>query len=195
MAHWIGLTGLAFLLALVEVLMPRHLGFQDLKEAAAEARASGLFVTSDRADGVIVHGFVVSPYPIHYTDANLLKIGKMGPEWKDKVWVTRTSCNSCLEVIPEDAAVQSWGNVIAIGDSQLLVRLQAKFRSSCVSKQGNVVTLGRLESPQHKERTVRYCGRVNTETPFALMRFLVHRGSTYPSSLGTTTGSGSSSGM
>jgi hypothetical protein len=149
MAHWIGLTGLAFLLALGEVFMPRHLGFQDLNEAAAKARASGYFVTSDRADGVIENGFVVSPYPIHYTDANLLlKIGKMGPEWKDKVWVTRTSCNCCLEgVIPDDAAVQSWGNVIAIGDSKLLVRLQAKFRYSCVSKRGKSGDLRLADSP------------------------------------------------
>ena len=101
MAHWIGLTGLAFLLAQVEVLMPRHLGFQDLNEAAAKARASGYFVTSDRADGVIANGFVVSPYPFHYTDVTLLlKLVKIGQDWKYTVWFTRTSCNCCLEVIP-----------------------------------------------------------------------------------------------
>jgi hypothetical protein len=131
MAHLVGVVGLAFLLTLVGVLMPKPLEFQNLDEIAAKVQAVGYFVTSDRADGVIENGFVVSPYPINYSDANhLVKIGKMGPEWKDRLWVTRTSSNFCLEAIPDDAAHHSWGNVVAIGDSQLLDRLQTKFRSS-----------------------------------------------------------------
>ena len=103
---------------------------QDLDEAATLAEASGFYVASDRADGIIQHGFVVSPYPIGYVDANLLlKIGNMGPEWKDKVWVTRTSSNFYLEAIPDDAAVQTWGNVVCIGDFQALKRFRDKLRA------------------------------------------------------------------
>ena len=132
-AHWISLMGLALLLSLASELTPQHFEFQDLDEAATKAEASGFFVASDRADGVIQNGFVVSPHPITYVDANhLLKTGKMGPAWKDKVWVTTTSGNFSLESISEDVAVHSWGNVIGFGDPQLLKVVQAKFQSSSV---------------------------------------------------------------
>jgi hypothetical protein len=130
LAHWLGLVGLAFFLGLIAVLMQRRpLDFQNLDEAAAKAKEVGFFVMSDRADGIIEVGFLVTPDPANTTDANnLFKIGKMGPEWNKKVWVTRTSRLSNLVAISDGAVLHYWGNVVAFGDSQMLDELEAKLR-------------------------------------------------------------------
>jgi len=136
MSHWLGLAGFVVCLVVVAVYAPWRLAFRNLEDAATKVRAAGFFVSGDRADGVIENGFVVTPRPIPPMDVNLLlKAGKMGPVWKDKVWVTRIP----HPTVPDDAVPHAWGDVIAFGDSQLLDQIESKLCYFRVNRTANEV--------------------------------------------------------
>ena len=87
---WImGTSVVAVLLLIVWLLWPPPaVSFDDLDQARASIAAEGFHCVSDRADGCIGSGFVVSREEATFGQVNLLcKAGPLGPGWKGKVWV------------------------------------------------------------------------------------------------------------
>jgi hypothetical protein len=129
--RWIlAVAGVAAFLGLCWALnSPTPIVFPTVPEACVNVTAAGFHCTSDREDGVIAHGFLVTTEKTDWNVANnLCKIGKMGPEWKGKVWVTFTASKGALCVLPDDAATRSWGSVCAFGDEDLLNQIEGTLR-------------------------------------------------------------------
>jgi hypothetical protein len=128
-AYWLGSAGVMLALVLVASYWPRPLEFANLEDAAAQARAAGFFVTSDRADGNFQGGFLLSTDPVSFADASVLsKTGKMGPQWQNRLWVTSLPCS--WATTPDEAVVKLWGNLVVFGDLELLRRVEAKLGCS-----------------------------------------------------------------
>jgi hypothetical protein len=123
------LAVLAVGLVFLSLLTPQPIFFRDVGEASRCIQAAGYCVTSDRTDGVIQSGFLVTTQEATWEDANnLCKIGKMGPEWKGRVWVSQLAPGFCLGTLPDDAKPRTWGDVCAFGDPVLLEQLEDKLR-------------------------------------------------------------------
>ena len=119
----VAIFGLCWVLA-----SPPPIVFPSVPEACVHVTAAGFHCTSDREDGIIAHGFLVTTEETHWRVANnLCKIGKMKPEWKGKVWVTFL-LTKCFLRIPDDAASRSWGSVCAYGDAELLNQIEGTLR-------------------------------------------------------------------
>jgi hypothetical protein len=129
--RWIlALAGMAAFLGLCWALTsPPPIVFPNVPEACVNVTAAGFHCTSDREDGIIAHGFLVTTDETDWRVANsLCKIGKMGPEWKGKVWVTYSNTRGALCVLPDDAASRTWGTVCAYGDADLLNQIEGTLR-------------------------------------------------------------------
>lgn len=108
---------------------PTPIVFPSVNEASASIAGAGFHCTSDREDGVVSCGFLVTNEESNWKVANnLCKIGKMGPEWKGKVWVTYTNESGVLCIVPDDAATRTWGGVLAYGDARLLDQIEETLR-------------------------------------------------------------------
>jgi hypothetical protein len=109
----------------------RQLNFANLAEAKATMSNAGCLCLSDREDGVMGSGFLLSREFYPWNKACLLcKIGPMGPEWEGKVWVTSNTPDWKLASLPDNAGVRMWGEVIAFGDEQMLREIESRFGSS-----------------------------------------------------------------
>ena len=123
------LTIVAVCLVFRALLAPGQIAFQDLGEASRCVKAAGYCITSDRIDGVIQSGFMVTTEEATWEDANgLCKIGAMGPEWKGRVWVTQLAPAFYLGTMPDGAKPRTWGDVCAFGDPVLLEQLEDKLQ-------------------------------------------------------------------
>lgn len=104
------------------------MGFERIHEAQSKLAGLGLHVTTDRANGHVSCGFMLSRDAAKWTDVCLLrKTGSMGPEWRGRVWVTLNPSVWQLESIPDHAGIRVWGSVIAFGDDELLREIEATF--------------------------------------------------------------------
>lgn len=119
----------AFLVMCWLLNSPSPIVFPNVQEACVNVTAAGFHCTSDREDGVVAHGFLITQDETDWQAANnLCKIGKMGPEWKGKVWVTYTNNNGAICVLPDDASSRLWGSVCAFGDADLLNQIESTLR-------------------------------------------------------------------
>ena len=111
----------------VAALVKRQsVGFEGLDAAKSDLRAAGYYCVADSADGRYCGGFMVTREMVSSDAVNSMrKVGEMGPAWKGKVWVTLNPGYWRLELIPDDAATRTWGNVIAFGDADLLQELDS----------------------------------------------------------------------
>jgi hypothetical protein len=117
----------AVVLVLVCVLhfgcMPAPITFADVQDAHRSIEAAGFCCASDRADGKIVSGFLISREPVSGDEIRTLrKVGSMGPEWKGKVWLLHLKN---ARSTPDDGGVRVWGDVLAIGDNDLLNEIES----------------------------------------------------------------------
>ena len=112
------------LAGLAHVTRAHELSFANLEEAKARLLSAGFRCTSDNASGKVVTGFLVSKEGLAWNDAAVLcKIGKMGPKWKGKAWVTMSSPAWQLQTVPDEAGLRGWGGVLVFGDQDLLDEL------------------------------------------------------------------------
>jgi hypothetical protein len=124
-----GLGLIAFLTLLAVFFFPApDLKITDVQQAAASIKKSGFHCVSDRADGRIEDGFVVSRKKTTWEEANgLCKVGPMTPAWKGKVWVGAYKPERNW-TIPDDALARIWGGVYAFGDRELLAAIEDALR-------------------------------------------------------------------
>ncbi len=124
--EWIaGVTSLALLAAVAWFLMPqREVTFSTVREASVRIAAQGFQCTSDRIDGMLDHGFLVTRDETSWQAVNVVaKAGPMGPEWKGKVWVSGVVPNQIWNM-PEGASAKMWGGVYAYGDGDFLAEIE-----------------------------------------------------------------------
>jgi hypothetical protein len=106
--------------------------FDNLQEAASTIRKLNYTCCSDRSDGkiqsVLVSGFMVSKELATWVQAGeLCKIGPMGPNWVNKVWVIRLPTAE-MPVIPDNSGTRVWGRVFAFGDPAFLDEIENGLR-------------------------------------------------------------------
>lgn len=133
--RWIvAIVGVAAFLGICWALTPPPpIVFPNVQEACVRVTAAGFHCTSDREDGVTANGFLVTQEETDWRVVNVLwKIGKMGPEWKGKVWVTFSTDQLALCGIPNGAASRSWGVVCAYGDADLLNQIECSLRRAAL---------------------------------------------------------------
>jgi hypothetical protein len=127
MTRWVIAAGAVVVLStagLAHVAKQHEITFLHLRDAQARLLGAGFHCTSDRADGKLATGFLISRESVTSTQVGTLcKVGPMGPAWKGKVWVTFNSKDWQLSSLPEHAGVRVWGTVIAYGDEDLLSEL------------------------------------------------------------------------
>lgn len=108
---------------------PTPIVFSTIGDARVNIKSAGFHCTTDRADGFIQSGFLVTREESDWKVVNnLCKIGKMGEEWKGKVWVTYTNESGVLCTVPDDAPTRTWGGVLAYGDAKLLDQIEESLR-------------------------------------------------------------------
>lgn len=109
-----------------------NLSFGNLDEAGTRIRALGYHCLSDRRDGVVENGFAVSRTELVWGDVNnLIKVGAMGPEWRGIIWIALIDDGlTDLYTIPDWAGTRVWGNVVAMGDADLLLEVEANLLES-----------------------------------------------------------------
>jgi hypothetical protein len=124
MIRWVLAAGAVVVLTtagLAYVGKQHEITFLHLSDAQAHFLGAGFHCTSDRADGTLATGFLISRQSLSWSEAGTLcKVGPMGPEWTGKVWVTFNSKHWSLASLPENAGMRVWGTVIAYGDEELL---------------------------------------------------------------------------
>lgn len=128
--NWkVGTFGAVLLTALAgAAFVCKHdeVSFGRLHEAKARLAALGYHIVSDSANGQISTGFLISRNAVAWNEAGTLcKSGRMGPEWRGKVWVTLNPEIWQLHTVPEEAGVRVWGAVVAFGDDELLQEIEA----------------------------------------------------------------------
>ncbi len=103
----------------------RAVSFHDVRDAKARIASAGFRCTSDRSDGDLVTGFLVSRQPITWYEVGTLCKGRpMGPHWEGKVWVTQKAKDILLMSLPEQVGVRVWGDVLAYGDEEFLSEIE-----------------------------------------------------------------------
>lgn len=134
MIRWMLAAGAVVVFAtagLAYVARQHEITFLHLRDAKVSLLSAGFHCTSDRADGLLSTGFLISRQSISWSDAgSLRKVGPMGAEWKGKVWVTFTRNDWRLESLPEQAGMRVWGTVVAYGDEDLLSELDESLVSA-----------------------------------------------------------------
>jgi hypothetical protein len=128
--EWIaGIAVLALLGATAWLLMPRpDVAFVTVRQASGSITAEGFRCTSDRADGQLENGFLVTREETNWREVNVLpKAGPMGPEWKGKVWITGVVPNQIWNM-PDGAAAKLWGGVYAYGDGAFLAEIEGALQ-------------------------------------------------------------------
>ncbi|HZZ81980.1 MAG TPA: hypothetical protein VFE62_26005 [Gemmataceae bacterium] len=102
--------------------------FESMTEAYDDFLAMDYACCSDRRDGIVDYGFMVSKDPATWRDAGTLcKVGPMQDNWKNKVWIAplRPDISGTM---PSDADMRIWGGVYAFGDSDFLSELEHGWR-------------------------------------------------------------------
>ena len=128
--EWIaGISVLALLAAVAWFLVPpRAVTFATVREASVKILTEGFRCTSDRADGQLDHGFLITRTDTTWSEVNVLaKAGPMGPEWKGKVWISGVLPNQVCNK-PDGAAARLWGGVYAYGDGDFLAEIEGALQ-------------------------------------------------------------------
>ena len=128
--RWLIAAAIVLFLVARAFIVPTHIQFKTLTDASTSIKAAGFHCRSDRADGIIQSGFLVSQNEVTWQEVNELnKIGKLGAEWKGKVWVTSNGAFGDVGTLPEDGCKRVWGDVWAFGDEKFLVLLEGVLQS------------------------------------------------------------------
>jgi hypothetical protein len=99
--------------------------FSDMQEAWAGLNELNYTCRSDVHGGQFESGFMASKEKATCGDAaELCKAGPMGPQWKNKVWITRFYPGQSMPTMPDDAATRVWGRVFAYGDGAFLDEIE-----------------------------------------------------------------------
>jgi hypothetical protein len=123
--RWLLLPCAILAVLTVTLAWPRPITFGDLEQAQDQIAHGGYCCTSDRQDGQVQFGFMVTRVPTDWTSvAETMKVGALGPNWRGKVWIARISSSYQLASIPEATGARIWGSVIAFGDSELLAEIE-----------------------------------------------------------------------
>lgn len=129
MIRWAIAAGAAMVLATAGVTVVSRqyeIVFEHVQEAQERLARAGFHCRSDRADGSIGSGFLISKEALSWIDVgSLRKVGPMGPDWKGKVWITINRPEWRQESLPDNAGLRCWGSVIAYGDEALLQEVDA----------------------------------------------------------------------
>jgi hypothetical protein len=100
--------------------------FLRLHDAHDRLKSAGFCCVSDREDGILSTGFLLSRRPLSWIDAgSLCKTTPMGPHWQGKVGVTVNNEHWEILSLPDRAGVRVWGKVVAYGDEDLLNEIDA----------------------------------------------------------------------
>jgi hypothetical protein len=107
------------------------LSFDHLDDVKSRVHAVGYYCAADVADERVCSGFLISREPVSVDDAgSLCKAGRMGPEWRGRVWVTISPSCWQLQTVPDGAEVRRWGAIIAFGDGELLSEIDRTLDST-----------------------------------------------------------------
>ena len=101
--------------------------YRDLKQTyTVVVLQYGLHCRSDRNDGEIASGFMISRKPLAWEDVNEVpKVRPMRLEWQGKVWVTSHMNLQYPQVtIPDKAKLHIWGTMFAFGDEDIISELE-----------------------------------------------------------------------
>lgn len=121
----LGFAALAVLLGTAWFFLPpRAVSFGNVRDASVHILAQGFHCTSDRMDGQLDNGFLVTRDQTTWNEVNTVaKAGPMGPEWKGKVWVSGAYPNQIWNM-PDGAPARLWGGVYAFGDGDFLAEIE-----------------------------------------------------------------------
>jgi hypothetical protein len=128
--YWLILSfGVLLVVCSFLTMQGRPIVFSDLQPAKTDLVAAGFFCTSDREDGKVGFGFMITRDHTDWRDiATMQKIGAMESDWQGKVWVTKIGSRFELQSTPERGASRVWGNVLAFGDPAFLDEIERNLR-------------------------------------------------------------------
>ena len=116
-------------LFLLLILGKSPISFGNLDEAKEEIATAGFHCTSDRKDGKIVGGFLVTRELVDWVDVNELpRPGRAGPQWDGKAWVTTVYGLKPIQAGLGEPSVRVWGKVVAFGDDAFLDEIEGALR-------------------------------------------------------------------
>ncbi len=126
--RWL-LIGALVALLLLGSCLERTTSFNNLKEAQISLRSLGYYCISDRRDGIIGNGFLVSCENVDWVEVNsMAKVGQIGEEWRGRIWfAVIDDAEAELLSVPDWPGRRVWGNVVAFGDDQLLDEIDARL--------------------------------------------------------------------
>jgi hypothetical protein len=123
-------TVLLVMMSVAHYFKPRPVAARSIQDLHAELIAAGFTCTSDRSDGRIETGLLVSRDSLSTEEVNRLsKASTEGPGWRGKVWVTHTRPDWQLQIPSRDENVRRWGGIVAFGDEQLVRDIDALLSS------------------------------------------------------------------
>ena len=107
------------------------IAFTDLEAAQDQLIAAGYHCTSDRIDGKLSFGFLVTRDPIDWEEVGeMLKASSTAQIWEGKVWVTAVGDNFQLQAVPDVPGARVWGKVVVFGDRKFLDEIEATLRKT-----------------------------------------------------------------
>jgi len=128
--HWLLVPSGLLALVICFFCRERPISYLDLKHAQSDLVAIGYCCTSDRADGRLAFGFMVTREPTDWlTVGSSVKTGPLGPDWHGKVWVATIGNRFQLETTPDTNDIRVWGNLVAFGDKALLDEIEGAIKS------------------------------------------------------------------
>jgi hypothetical protein len=105
------------------------ISFTTLDNARTEIVAVGYHCTSDRKDGKIGGGFVVTREPLDWTEVcDLRRPDRPKQPWTGKAWVTWVDSLIPIPAGPDEQSARVWGKVVAFGDDAFLDELEGALR-------------------------------------------------------------------
>jgi len=117
------------LLLLVSYFRSPAITFDNLKQAQSRIAAAGYHCRSDRADGMLEFGFLVTHESVDWpVVAELMKVEPFGPEWHGKVWIAILGDQFELSSIPNVPGTRIWGKTVAFGDPEFLDEIEKAIR-------------------------------------------------------------------
>lgn len=103
----------------------RAIVYGDLAPVKNDLEAAGYCCTSDREDGQVGFGFMITRDGADWRDVgSTFKIGSTSSDWQGKVWVTKIGSRFQLRSTPDGGAARVWGNVLAVGDPAFLDEIE-----------------------------------------------------------------------
>ena len=124
---WITLIAIGALPLTLFLFSRPPISFTRLQEAKTHLEAAGYHCTTDAINST-GGGFMVTREAVSHEEVyNLPKVGKMGPAWKERLWVTASPQRFSLEMILDDAASRLWGEIVVFGDGEFLDEVECNL--------------------------------------------------------------------